>query len=33
MFRIIRKEVLNPTVTLMEIDAPMVARKADRGSS
>ena len=31
MFRIIRKEVLNPTVTLMEIDAPMVARKAEPG--
>ena len=28
MYRIIRKEILNPTVTLMEIDAPLVAKKA-----
>ncbi len=31
MYRIIRKQKLNPTVTLMEIDAPYVARKAEAG--
>ena len=31
MFKIIRKKVLNPTVTLMEIEAPMVAKKAEPG--
>ena len=31
MYRIVKKEVLNPTVTLMEIDAPFVARKAKPG--
>ncbi len=31
MFRIVRKKVLNPTVTLMEIEAPLVARKAEPG--
>lgn len=31
MYRIIRKEILNPTVTLMEIDAPLVAKKAQPG--
>jgi ferredoxin--NADP+ reductase len=31
MFKIIRKKILNPTVTLMEIEAPMVARKAEPG--
>lgn len=31
MYRIIRKEILNPTVTLMEIDAPLVAKKAQLG--
>ncbi len=31
MYKIVRKQVLNPTVTLMEIDAPMVARKAEPG--
>lgn len=31
MFKIVRKKVLNPTVTLMDIDAPMIARKADPG--
>ncbi|MGN1251060.1 MAG: sulfide/dihydroorotate dehydrogenase-like FAD/NAD-binding protein [Candidatus Spyradocola sp.] len=31
MFRIIRKQELNPTVTLMEIDAPLIARKAEPG--
>ena len=28
MFRIVTKRVLNPQVTLMEIEAPLVARKA-----
>ena len=31
MFRIVRKESLNPTVTKMVIDAPLVARKARAG--
>ena len=31
MFQIIRKEVLNPSVTLMEFDAPYIARKAKAG--
>lgn len=31
MYRIIRKKVLNPTVTLMEIEAPLVAKKAEPG--
>ena len=31
MFKIIRKKTLNPTVTLMEIDAPLVAKKAQAG--
>ena len=31
MNRILRKKVLNPTVTLMEVDAPLVARKAEPG--
>lgn len=31
MYQIIRKKVLNPTVTLMDIDAPMVAKKAKPG--
>ncbi len=31
MYRIIRKEKLNPTVTLMEILAPAVAKKAEPG--
>jgi len=31
MYKIIKKKVLNPTVTLMEVDAPMVARKAEPG--
>ena len=28
---IVRKEILNPTVTLMEVSAPYVARKAEAG--
>ena len=31
MFRILKKKELNPTVTLMEIDAPFVAKKAEPG--
>ena len=31
MFKILTKEVLNPTVVLMEIDAPLVAKKAEPG--
>ncbi|NLM74041.1 MAG: sulfide/dihydroorotate dehydrogenase-like FAD/NAD-binding protein [Clostridiaceae bacterium] len=31
MYRIIRKEVLNPNVKLLEIEAPYVARKAEPG--
>ena len=31
MYRIVKKKVLNPTVTLMEIDAPLVARSAEPG--
>jgi ferredoxin--NADP+ reductase len=31
MYQIIKKKELNPTVTLMEIEAPMVARKAEPG--
>ena len=31
MFLIKKKERLNPTVTLMEIDAPYVAKKAQAG--
>ena len=31
MYRIVKKRVLNPTVTLMEVEAPLVARKAKPG--
>ena len=31
MYRIVKKRVLNPTVTLMEGEAPLVARKAEPG--
>ena len=31
MYRIVKKQVLNPTATRMEIDAPLVARKAEPG--
>ena len=31
MYKIVRKEVLNPTVTLMEVEAPFVAKKAEPG--
>ena len=31
MFEIVRKKALNPTVTLMDISAPLIARKAQPG--
>lgn len=31
MYRIVKKKELNPTVTLMDIEAPLVARKAEAG--
>ena len=31
MYKIVRKKVLNPTVVLMDIEAPFVARKAEPG--
>ena len=31
MFKIVNKRVLNPTVTMMDIEAPLVARKAQAG--
>ena len=31
MYKIVRKKELNPTVTLMEFEAPFVARKARAG--
>ena len=31
MFRIIKKESLNPTVTRMVVEAPLVAKKAQAG--
>jgi len=31
MYKIVKKKALNPTVTLMEIEAPFVARKAEPG--
>lgn len=31
MFRIVRKDILNPTVTRMDIEAPAVAKKAQPG--
>lgn len=31
MFKIVKKESLNPTVTLMEIEAPFIAAKAEPG--
>lgn len=31
MFKIVKKQALNPTVTLMEIEAPLVAKKAEPG--
>ena len=31
MYKIVTKKVLNPTVTLMEIEAPLIAKKAEPG--
>ena len=31
MYKIVKKKSLNPTVTLMEIDAPLIAKKAQPG--
>lgn len=31
MYKIVRKKILSPAVTLMDIDAPFVARKAEAG--
>jgi ferredoxin--NADP+ reductase len=31
MFRIIRKQVLNPSVKLLEVEAPLIAKKAEPG--
>jgi ferredoxin--NADP+ reductase len=31
MYKIIKKKVLNPTVTLMEVEAPILAKKAEPG--
>lgn len=31
MYKIVSKRVLNPTVTMMDIYAPMVAKKAEPG--
>lgn len=31
MYKILTKKILNPTVTLMEVDAPMIAKKVEPG--
>ena len=31
MYKIVSKQVLNPTVTKMEIEAPLIAKKAQPG--
>jgi len=31
MFKIVKKEVLNPTVVLMDVEAPFIAKKAEPG--
>ena len=31
MYKIVTKKVLNPTVTLMEVEAPLIAKKAEPG--
>lgn len=31
MYKIVRKLSLNPTVSLMEIEAPLIAKKAEPG--
>ena len=33
MFKIVNKRSLNPTVTLMDIEAPLVAKKAETVSA
>ena len=33
MFKILEKQVLNPTVTKMVIEAPLVAKRQNRASS
>ena len=33
MYKIVRKEVLNPSVSLIEVEAPYIARKAEPVSS
>jgi ferredoxin--NADP+ reductase len=32
MYKIVRKKVFNPTETLMEIEAPLIAKKAQPGT-
>ncbi|MEG0736976.1 MAG: sulfide/dihydroorotate dehydrogenase-like FAD/NAD-binding protein, partial [Longicatena sp.] len=31
MYKIVKKEILNPTVTKMVVEAPVVAKKAQAG--
>ncbi len=31
MYKIVKKQTLNPTVTLMEVEAPLIAKKAEPG--
>ena len=31
MYKILRRKELNPTVTLMDVDAPLIAKKAEPG--
>ena len=31
MYKIVRKEVLNPSVSLIEVEAPYITRKAEPG--
>ncbi len=31
MYKILRKKILNPTVTLMDVEAPLIAKKAEPG--
>ncbi len=33
MYKILRKEILNPQVILMDVDAPNVAKKLSQASS
>ena len=32
MYKILKKKALNPTVTLMEIEAPLIAKKSGAGA-